>query len=143
MKTRNVNPTVALSALMSLDAQSASTGLSPAHRDLIKLRASQINGCAYCVDMHAKEAKDHGESDRRLHNLSVWREAPFYSPEDRAILALTEEVTRIGDRVSDETFKTVSDLLGETYLVAALLAIITINSWNRLAISLEMKPAAQ
>jgi AhpD family alkylhydroperoxidase len=131
----------AYEALRALEAYLNESVIEPKHRHLIKLRASQINGCAYCVDMHVREALADGEEPRRLHAVVVWRETPFFSDKERAILALTEEVTRLPNGVSDETYGTAAALLGEKYLAAVIMAIIAINAWNRVGVATAMQPA--
>ncbi len=104
--------------------------------ELVKLRASQLNGCAYCIDMHTKDARTFGESEQRLYGLSAWREAPFYSDRERAALAWTEAVTLVSEsHVPDDVYAQARDHFTEKELVDLTLAIIAINSWNRLAIS--------
>ena len=103
--------------------------------DLIKLRASQINGCAYCIDMHSKDARTGGESEQRLYGLSIWRETPYYTDRERAALAFTEAVTLIADkRVPDEVYRQAQQQFNEEELVKLMLAIVTINAWNRFTI---------
>jgi AhpD family alkylhydroperoxidase len=110
--------------------------LEPDLMELVKLRASQINGCAYCIDMHTKDARSHGESEQRLYGVTAWREMPFYSERERAALAWTESVTRISeDHVPDEIYRQVRQHFTEKELVDLTLGVIAINSWNRLAIS--------
>jgi len=102
--------------------------------ELVKIRASQINECAYCIDMHTKDARAHGETEQRIYALSAWRETPFFSARERAALEWTEELTRLADsHVGDDVFERVKAELGEADLVALTFAIIVINSWNRLA----------
>ena len=102
--------------------------------ELVKIRASQINECAYCIDMHTKDARAHGETEQRIYALSAWRETPFFSARERAALEWTEELTRLADsHVGDDLFERVKAELGEADLVALTFAIIVINSWNRLA----------
>lgn len=117
------------------------TSISPVHKHLIRIRASQINGCSYCVDMHTQEARESGEIERRIYALSVWRDTPFFSDEERAVLALTEEVTQITGKVSDTTYSHAVSLLGEKYVAEVILAIIAINGWNRIGIATNMEPA--
>jgi AhpD family alkylhydroperoxidase len=124
-----------LEALHKLGATYADCGVSKQLLDLVYLRASQINGCGVCVDMHARDLKKNGESDERLWSVAAWREAPYYTDEERAALALTEAVTRLSDRpeaVSDEVWNEAADHFDEKQLGALLLAISTINLWNRL-----------
>jgi AhpD family alkylhydroperoxidase len=104
--------------------------------ELVKIRASQINGCAYCLDMHTKEARAAGESEQRIYALSAWRETPFFSDRERAALEWTEAVTRVADtHVPDDIHARVSAEFDEDELVALTFAVIVINSWNRLAVS--------
>lgn len=125
-----------LAALYQLEKYLAACGLEPLLLHLVKTRASQINGCAYCLDMHTKDAREAGESEQRLYTLSAWRETPFFSERERAALALTEAVTRIADHpqgevLHDELRRHFSD----KEIVDLTLAIVAINSWNRLAIT--------
>jgi AhpD family alkylhydroperoxidase len=119
------------------------TSLSEIHKNLIRIRASQINGCSYCVDMHMQEAREAGESERRIYNLATWRETPFFSDDERIILALTEEVTLITGRLSDKTYLTAVSLLGDKYVGEAIFAIIAINGWNRIGVATNMVPEYQ
>lgn len=106
--------------------------------ELIKLRASQINGCAYCIDMHAKEARDAGETEQRLHGLAAWREAPYYTDRERALLAWTEAVTRLDrEDVDDATWERVRQVLDEGEIADWTVAIIAINAWNRWNVALR------
>lgn len=143
MKNRikiNIADPEAYKAMMALEKYLSGTRLNPIHKELIKVRASQVNGCAYCVDMHIKEALEAGESPRRLGVLTVWRDTPFFTEEEQAILALTEEVTLIANHVSDETYERAAKLFDEQYLAQIIMAINTINAWNRIGISTEMQP---
>lgn len=111
--------------------------------ELVKTRASQINGCAYCIDMHTKDARKAGETEQRLYALSAWRETPFYSPRERAALAWTEALTLISENdVPDELYEEVSRHFGQQELVALTMAIIAINGWNRPAISFRTVPGS-
>ncbi|UOE47736.1 carboxymuconolactone decarboxylase family protein [Mucilaginibacter sp. SMC90] len=127
-------------AMIALEKYIESTDLTTRHKDLIKIRASQINGCAFCVDMHTADARKAGETERRIFNISVWHEAPFFDEQERAILALTEEVTLITGRVSDETYKKAAELFDEKYLAQVIMAIITINAWNRIGVTTQLQP---
>lgn len=129
------------SAVLGLEKFIESTGLTKRHKDLIKIRASQINGCAFCIDMHTKEARKAGETEQRIYALNAWRDTTFFSEEERAILALTEEVTLISGHVSDETYEQAARVLDEVYLAQVMLAIITINVWNRIGIATKLVPA--
>ena len=109
--------------------------LEPALIELVKLRASLMNGCAYCVDVHTKDARVNGEAEQRLFAVPVWREAPFFSPRERAALAWTEAVTEIGrNGVSDALYDEARVQFTEKELVDLTLAVIAINAWNRLAV---------
>ena len=129
-------------AMYALSGSTANTALSVTHRELIKIRASQINGCAFCIDMHTKDARKAGETEQRIYGLSAWRDTPFYDEQERALLALTEEVTLISNGgVSDKTYKNALAVLDEIYIASAIMAIVTINAWNRIAISTQLEPA--
>jgi AhpD family alkylhydroperoxidase len=117
------------------------SGLEENLLHLIKLRASQINGCAYCLDMHWKDLKSIGETDQRLYELNAWEEGPFYSDRERAALAWTEAVTRVADsHVPDEIYEHVRQHFSEKEMADLTLAVATINAWNRLAISARTTP---
>jgi len=142
MKPRIVIPTVApeaYQALMNLESYISKTSLTPTHKELIKIRASQINGCAFCINMHTADARKYGETEQRIYLISAWREADIYTEEEKAILALTEEVTLISNHVSEETYQNAARLFDEKYLAEIILAIITINSWNRFAITTGLR----
>jgi AhpD family alkylhydroperoxidase len=125
----------AAKAMLALEAAVKARGLEPGLLELVKLRASQINGCAYCVDLHSRDASRQGESERRLHAVAVWREAPFFSERERAALAWTEALTRIAEtRAPDADYAWLSSQFDERERVDLTLAINAINSWNRLAI---------
>lgn len=124
-----------LAAMLGLETHVRGSGLESSLIELVKMRASQINGCAYCLDMHSKDAMAAGETAQRLHVLAAWREAPFYTERERAALAWTEALTRIADNgVSDADFEAVRAHFEERELVDLTLAIVAINGWNRLAI---------
>lgn len=123
-------------AMLGLEAYVHQTGLERSLLELIKMRASQINGCAYCLDMHSKDARAAGETEQRLYVLSAWREAPFYSERERAALAWTEAVTLISQtHVPDDVYAVARKQFSDEELVNLTLAIIAINGWNRLEIS--------
>ncbi|MEQ9209902.1 MAG: carboxymuconolactone decarboxylase family protein [Pseudomonadales bacterium] len=106
------------------------------HKELIKIRASQINGCAFCIDMHTKDALKNGETPQRIFLLTAWTETDLFTEEERALLKITEEVTLIHQGgLSSETYKKGLDLFGEHYLTQIIMAIVAINAWNRIAIS--------
>lgn len=141
MNVEKVAP-AAYKAMATLSGYLATTKLTKIHQELIKIRASQINGCAFCLDMHSRDARKYGETEQRIYTLPAWRETPFFSEEEQAILALTEEVTLIANHVSDATWDNAIKVLGEEYTAEVLLAIITINGWNRIGIATHMMPAA-
>jgi AhpD family alkylhydroperoxidase len=123
-------------AMYQLEQYVKNCGLEHSLLELVKMRASQLNGCAYCLDMHSKDARAAGESEQRLYLLSAWREAPFYSERERAALEWTEALTLIANNhVPDEVYERVRPHFTEKELADLSLAICTINSWNRLAIS--------
>lgn len=130
----------AYKAMMALEAYLVKTSLTAKQKDLIKIRASQLNGCSYCIDLHTKEARKAGESEQRIYALSAWRETPYFSEEERVLLALTEEVTLIQGRVSDITYQEAKEKLAEKRLSEAMMAAIVINAWNRIGIATNMTP---
>ncbi|MBB4639374.1 carboxymuconolactone decarboxylase family protein [Longimicrobium terrae] len=126
----------ALRAQYGLEQYVLASGLEESLITLIKVRASIMNGCAYCLDMHTTHARQAGEAERRLYAVPVWRETPFFSPRERSALAWTEAVTRIGDGgVSDELYAEASQHFTEAELVNLTMAVVAINGWNRLAIT--------
>jgi AhpD family alkylhydroperoxidase len=117
------------------------TKLKPALLHLVKMRASQINGCAYCLDMHSKDARAEGETEQRLYALSAWEETPFFTDRERVALALTEAITLVREvHVPDAVYEKAKESFSDEELVNLTLAIITINGWNRLAITFRMVP---
>jgi AhpD family alkylhydroperoxidase len=132
-----------LKAMMGLERYVHGCGLDPALRELVKLRASQINGCAYCIDMHTKDARAAGETEQRLYALTAWRETPFFTDRERAALAWTEAVTQVAEsHVCDELYESTRKHFDEKELVDLTLAIVAINGWNRLAISFRKVPGS-
>lgn len=125
-----------IQALRNLESVIRESGLEAPLLELVRMRASQINGCAYCLDMHSKDARARGETEQRLYVLDGWREAPFYSQRERAALAWTEAVTRVADtQVPDDVYQQAAQHFDESELLDLTLAVMAINSWNRLAIS--------
>jgi AhpD family alkylhydroperoxidase len=124
-----------LEGMFKLEKAVRGSGLEASLIELVKVRASQINGCAYCLDMHWKDARANGEGEQRLYGLSAWHEAPYYTDRERAALALTEAVTRIADGVPTDVVAAAEPHFSADELAALLFAIVTINSWNRLAIT--------
>jgi AhpD family alkylhydroperoxidase len=133
-----------LKALMALEAQIQASGLESSLIDLVKTRASQINGCAYCINMHSQDARKRGESEQRLYLLDAWREAPLYSDRERAALAWTEAVTLISEtHAPDDVYEELRRYFSEAEAVNLTMLIATINAWNRLAISSRAMPPAK
>lgn len=127
--------------LSALNKHIAASGLTTAYIDLLKIRASQVNGCAYCIQSHTKEAREHGETEKRIYALDAWEESPYFTDEERALLALTEEVTLIRDkRVYDETYDRAIAVFGEKGTANLIMAINSINVWNRIGIATRMTP---
>ena len=138
MNINNVEPLI-YKAMDESDTRTDAFDLDPRLKELVRLRASQINGCGYCINYHTKNALKLGETPQRLFAVSAWWETPFFSEEERAVLKLTEEVTNISNHgVSDEVYENVLKVLGEKKLIQLIFIIVTINSWNRLAISTHM-----
>ena len=144
MRTESVEPRIdyrkiapeAVQALWTVERYARTSKVERPLLELVKLRTSMINGCAYCVDMHSKDARNLGESEQRLYALSVWCEAPFFTPRERAALAWTEAVTKVGsDHVPDEVYRLAREHFDERQLGDLTKAIIAINAWNRLAIA--------
>lgn len=130
----------AYKAMYALEGYLASSQLSKSHKELIKIRTSQINGCAFCIDMHTKDALKNGETQQRIFLLSAWREANIFSEEEKVILALTEEITLIHHNgLSDGTYQKALDLFGKNYLAQMIMAVVTINAWNRIAVSTHLE----
>ena len=126
----------AFRALQSLQQAIDASGVDPRLLELVRVRASQVNGCAFCLDMHTKDARALGETEQRLYLLAGWREAPVFTPEERAALALTDAVTQIGQAgVPDDVWAAAAGAFGTTKVGALLVAISAVNAWNRLAIA--------
>ena len=125
-------------AIAALDA---SAPFEPRLRELVRIRASQINGCAYCVDMHSVDAQKAGEDDRRIFALAAWRESPFFDERERAALALTEAMTRLPEGgVPDDVYEAAAAAFGEAELGNLMGVIIAINAWNRVGVATELQP---
>jgi AhpD family alkylhydroperoxidase len=131
----------AYTAMFGLERYARESGLETPLLELVRLRASLLNGCAYCIDMHTKDARAAGETEQRLYALSAWRETPFYTPRERAALEWTEAVTEIGaSHAPDDLFERVRAHFTEAELVSLTMAIVAINGWNRLAIAFRVVP---
>ncbi|MEA5259219.1 carboxymuconolactone decarboxylase family protein [Arcicella aquatica] len=132
----------AYKALLGIDKYLQGTTLTNTHKELIKIRASQINGCAFCINMHTKDARKYGETEQRIYLLNAWKETTLFTEEEKAILALTEEITLISQSgVSDATYQKARELFDEHYLSNIIVAIIGINAWNRVAVTTRLQPA--
>ena len=138
----NINQTepLAFKAMYALENYLASGQLSKSLRELIKIRTSQINSCAYCIDMHTKDALKNGETNQRIFLLSAWRETNLFTEEERAVLAMTEEITLISQGgLSETTYQNSLTFFNENQIAQIIMAIVTINGWNRIAISTGMQ----
>ncbi len=139
LKLEQVEPE-AYKAMLGLEKYLHRSGLSRTLLDLIKIRASQINRCAFCIDMHTKDARKNGET-QRIYALNAWNETPFFTNEERAALAMTEAVTLVaGNSISDDLYEEVSRYFTANQIAQILIAIVTINAWNRIAIATRMVP---
>ena len=131
----------ALRAMLGLQSHVDNSGLEPALMELVKIRASQINGCAYCLDMHTKDARANGESEQRIYMLPAWSETPFFTDRERAALAWTEALTLISEtHAPDDVYEEVRQRFTEKELVALTMAIVAINGWNRIQIGFRAVP---
>ncbi len=125
--------------ILKMEEHLNSTTLTHKHKGLIKLRASQINNCAYCIDMHTKELKNAGEPEARLFLISAWQETTVFTEEEKLILSITEELTLLHQKgLSDDTYNKAVGLFGEEYLSHIIMAVCTINVWNRIAVATNM-----
>lgn len=132
----------ATKALYALSAYVESTPLTKAHKELLKIRASQINGCAFCIDMHTKDAIKYGETQQRIFLLNAWKETTLFTDEEKAVLAIAEEVTLISRHgLTDATYTLAKSFFNDEYIAQLIVAAVTINAWNRLAISSQLEPA--
>ena len=139
VKIDKIQP-AAYEAMFGLEKYLGTIDLGTSLPELIKTRASQINGCAYCIQMHTKAAQENGETTERLFALSAWRESPLFTEKERAVLALTDEITLISDHgVSDGVYNRVSEHFTEEQIAQIIMAITTINAWNRIAIAIQIQ----
>lgn len=126
----------AYKAMFALEDYLQNTQLSITHLELIKIRASQINGCAFCINMHTSDALKQGETSQRIFLLNAWKESELFTEEEKVILAITEEVTLISQNgLSDETYKQSKNFFDENQIAQIIMTVVTINAWNRIAIS--------
>jgi len=129
----------AYKAMFGLEKYIASTSLTSTHKELIKIRASQINGCAFCINMHTTDARKQGETEQRIYLLNAWKETTLYTEEERVILEMTEEITLIQrNHLSDATYAKARNLFTEEYIGHIIMMITIINAWNRIAIATEL-----
>ena len=136
----HVNPGI-IKAMLGLERQVRQAGFDHRLLDLVRMRASQINGCSYCLDMHAKDARANGETEQRLYGLNAWRETPYYSARERAALEWAEALTLVSEtRVPDEVYERVREQFSEDELAHLTLAVVSINGWNRLNIAARTVP---
>ena len=139
--TRSISPN-AYKAMRGLQSYVDATSLEPLLRELVNIRASQINACAFCLHMHMRDARKAGESQERLDLVAAWRETPTFSARERAALAWTEAVTQVADtHVPDDVYDMVQAEFSEQEIVDLTMAVVTINSWNRLMVSFRISPA--
>ncbi len=130
----------AYKAMFGLEKYLNAGQLVKTHKELLKIRASQINGCAFCLDMHTRDALQSGESNQRIFLLNAWRETDRFTEEEKAVLAITEEVTLIHQGgLSDETYAQAKQFFDERYIAQLIMAVVTINAWNRMAISSHLE----
>jgi AhpD family alkylhydroperoxidase len=142
-KMREVEPD-AYKPMNAFDKYIATTGIRPLLNELIKIRASQINGCAYCVNKHSKDARALGETEQRIFLLPVWRESPQFTAEEKLVLEMTEEITLIHRHgLSDNVYARAIAAFGEQGTAQLIVAIISINAWNRIGVSLHMMPPVE
>ena len=133
----------AYKAMIAFDSRASEGPLSSGLLDLVRLRASQINGCAYCVDLHSADLREAGESEPRIAAAAAWEEGPFFTADERAALALTESMTRLsegGDRVPDDVWDTAQKAFGEEGLGQLVMVVTAINAWNRIGVATRMVP---
>jgi AhpD family alkylhydroperoxidase len=140
MELQKTEP-AAYQAMLELEKYVNKSGLDKKIISLIKIRASQINRCAFCIDMHTKDARKNGETEQRIYALNAWRETPFFNPEENAVLNLTEAITLLSENhVSDEIYQEVSNYFTPNEIAKILMTIVTINAWNRIVITTKMVP---
>lgn len=147
METRflmgKVNPE-GYQAMVNLEKYLMTTSIDKKLKELIKIRSSQINGCAYCIDSHSKDARKLGETEQRIYALNAWRETPFFTAEERAVLALTESITLVAEtHVPDEVYNEARNYFDEKQMAEIIMQIVTINAWNRIGVSTRLMPSAE
>ncbi|MBO9659287.1 MAG: carboxymuconolactone decarboxylase family protein [Chitinophagaceae bacterium] len=141
MNLQNVQP-AAYKAMYGLETYLATTQLTKTQKELIKIRASQINGCAFCIDMHTKDAVKNGETAQRIFLLNAWRETDLFTEEEKVLLAVTEEITLISQQgLTERTYQKAKQYFTEEFIAQVIVAVVTINAWNRIAISTHLPVA--
>ncbi|MDM5336176.1 carboxymuconolactone decarboxylase family protein [Fictibacillus enclensis] len=131
----------AYQAMLEVENYIARTSIDKRLKELIKIRASQVNGCAFCLNMHTKEARELGETEQRIYALNAWRETPYFTPEERAVLALTEAVTLVAEsHVPDDVYNEAAQYFDEKQMSEIIMQIVVINAWNRLAVTARKMP---
>lgn len=136
----NVEPK-AYKAMYALEGYLATAELAKTSKELLKIRASQINGCAYCINMHTRDALKNGETNQRIFLLNAWRETDLFTTEEKVVLAMTEEITLISNKgLTEETYQQALQIFNENQIAQLIMAIATINAWNRIAISTRLEP---
>jgi AhpD family alkylhydroperoxidase len=130
----------AYKAMYALSVVTSQSSLTPIQKELIKIRASQINGCAFCIDMHTKDALKYGETQQRIFLLNAWRETNLFTDEEKALLAITEEVTLISQKgLSEETYAQAATFFSADQIGQIIMSVVTINAWNRIAVSTHLQ----
>ncbi len=141
IKIQDVQP-AAWKAMYGLETYLASTEVSKTHKELIKIRASQINACAFCIDLHTTDAIKNGETAKRIFLLNAWKETDIFSEEEKVVLAIAEEITLIHlGGLSDKTYQKAKAIFSESYIAQLIMVAVTINAWNRIAISTQLPVA--
>lgn len=141
IKIQDVQP-AAWKAMYGLETYLASTEVSKTHKELIKIRASQINACAFCIDLHTTDAIKNGETTKRIFLLNAWKETDIFSEEEKVVLAIAEEITLIHlGGLSDKTYQKAKAIFSESYIAQLIMVAVTINAWNRIAISNQLPVA--
>lgn len=130
----------AFEAMFGLEKYLNNVELDPSLKELIKIRASQLNSCAFCIQMHTEQARKRGETEQRIYALAAWSKSPLFTDKERAVLALTDEITMISNGgLSRKAYEAALEVLGETALAQSIMQIVTINAWNRIAVSSHMR----
>jgi AhpD family alkylhydroperoxidase len=131
----------AFKAMLALEGYMGTSQLSKTEKELIKIRASQINGCAFCIDMHTKDALKYGETNQRIFLLNAWRETDLFTEKEKVILSMTEEITLIHNQgLSDASYQKAILFFDKNQIAQIIMAIVTINAWNRIAVSTQLEP---